>query len=320
MTIVYVPHRIYLNSNLFLLIFSDIWQSLSKARRQHFVPRFYLKNFGDPKIFCYDKSNDKVVKTNVNDIALVRNFYELENLTSGEIEKFLSKKESKFSKAYYEVIDRKDISKLTKESSYHFFMFIATQLVRTSGFRLEIENMLSKAFDKMYSKLANKHLKKKGNKLAGRVRVSPDPEVAKLMHTQMILEQVPEFAHILSKRYWMIDENLNDIPLWTSDNPFVLRNELNYSGNLGLMSLGIEIHFPLTSNLLLTSFDLRTHQLRRGYVGTLERIHLIHENMLQVQASTRYIYASSDNDFDRARKIISDYPQFKSRIQRLQVY
>jgi len=231
---------------------------LSKARRQHFVPRFYLKNFGNPKIFCYDKSNDKEVKTNVKDIALGKNFYELEDLRGGEIEKFLSENESKFSKAYYEVINKKDISKLSERSFYHFFLFIASQFVRTPTLRLEFENVLSKAYDKMYSKLANDFMKKKGSKLAGHVRLSPDPEAVKLMHAQMILKGVPRFAQILANRKWSIVENHHDIPLWTSDNPLVLHNQLDlgpYMGNLGLLSPGIEIHFPLTKNLRLFSFD-----------------------------------------------------------------
>jgi hypothetical protein len=101
---------------------------MPKARCQHFVPRFYLKNFGDQKIFCYDKSNDNVVQSNASDIALGKNFYELEGLRGGEIEKFLSHNESKFSKAYYEIRNKKDISKLSDDSSNPFFCLLHRNL------------------------------------------------------------------------------------------------------------------------------------------------------------------------------------------------
>jgi hypothetical protein len=39
---------------------------------------------------------------------------------------------------------------------------------------------------------------------------------------------------------------------------------------------------------------------------------VIHENMLQIRNSSRFIYASSRNDFDRARMFLSDYPQFRN--------
>jgi hypothetical protein len=293
---------------------------MPKARRQHFVPRFYLKNFGDQKIFCYDKSNDNVVESNANDIALGKNFYELEGLRGGEIEKFLSHNESKFSKAYYEIRNKKDISKLSDDSSNHLFLFIASQLVRTMDLLLELENVSSKVHDKIHSKPTNKSLKEKGSELAGRVRASRDPEVAKAMQTQMIVEQVPEFAAILANKKWIIEKNHQDTPLWTSDNPVALHNRMNLGpsiGNLGLNFPGIEIHFPLTSNLLLLSFDPRTHRLTRNRKGVLDYSNVIFEN-IQIQlmrSSFRFIYASSDNDFDRARKFLLEKPEFRSRRQ-----
>jgi hypothetical protein len=128
--------------------------ALSKARHQHFVPRFYLTNFGDRKIFCFDKINNKDFETNAGDIALGKNFYEVGGLGVGEIEKFLSVNESKFRNAYYELIDMKDISKLDKNSFQQLFLFIGLQFVRTPVIRLELENVLFKAYDKLYSRLA----------------------------------------------------------------------------------------------------------------------------------------------------------------------
>ena len=244
-------------------------------------------------------------------------------MKDGLIEEFLSGNESKFRNAYHELINEKDISKLSEESNTHFFLFMALQSVRTLDFRLELENVLSNAYDKMYSKFANRFLKKKGSRLSGHVRVSSDPEEAKLMQSQMIIETVPKLAQILATKKWWINENYHDIPLWTSDNPVVLHNELDlgrYMGNLGLLSPGIEIHFPLTKDLRLFSFDSRTHRLRKSTMGMFERMHVIHENMLQLMHSSRFIYASSDSDFDRARKFLSDYPQFRNRTQRMNMY
>jgi len=112
-------------------------------------------------------------------------------LSAGEIERFLSENESKFSKAYYEVVDEKDISKLCKDLFYQFFLFIGLQFVRTPAIRLEFESVLFKAYDKMYTQLANDFLKKRGSKLAGRVRISADRETIKQMHAKMMLEEVP---------------------------------------------------------------------------------------------------------------------------------
>ncbi|HZB74254.1 MAG TPA: DUF4238 domain-containing protein [Nitrososphaeraceae archaeon] len=298
---------------------------MSRAKRQHFVPRFYLKNFAhsSSSLFSYDKTNDSVVETNVNDIALGKNFYELEGLENGLIEKSLSKNENKFSNAYHELIEEKEISKLSQESVTHFFFFMALQILRTLNHRLDLQNALSKAYDKMFSQIANDFLKKKGSRLAGHVRVSPDPEEAKLMQIEMIIETVPLFARILAAKRWWINENFHDVPFWTSDSPVVLYNEVNRElrmGNLGLLSPGIEIHFPLTKDLRLVSYDLNTHLFKRNMLGRFERMHVIWENTLQLMDSSRFVYAPSDNDFERAKKFLSDYPQFRNRMQRMNVY
>jgi hypothetical protein len=284
-----------------------------------------LKNFAhsSSSLFSYDKTNDSVVETNVNDIALGKNFYELEGLENGLIEKSLSKNENKFSNAYHELIEEKEISKLSQESVTHFFFFMALQILRTLNHRLDLQNALSKAYDKMFSQIANDFLKKKGSRLAGHVRVSPDPEEAKLMQIEMIIETVPLFARILAAKRWWINENFHDVPFWTSDSPVVLYNEVNRElrmGNLGLLSPGIEIHFPLTKDLRLVSYDLNTHLFKRNMLGRFERMHVIWENTLQLMDSSRFVYAPSDNDFERAKKFLSDYPQFRNRMQRMNVY
>jgi hypothetical protein len=229
---------------------------LSRAKRQHFVPRFYLKNFShSSSLFSYDKTNDNLVKTSIKAIALGKNFYELEGLDSGIIENFLSKRESNFSNAYCELLEEKDISKLSQEPINDFFLFMASQMLRTLSFRLELENVLSNVYDKMFFPAANNFLKKKGSTRAGHVGVSADAEeskLAKLIQSQIMIENLPLFARLLAAKKWWIEENFHDVPLWTSDNPVVLRNELNqgrYRGNLGLLSPGIEIHFPLTKDL-----------------------------------------------------------------------
>jgi hypothetical protein len=111
-------------------------------------------------------------------------------------------------------------------------------------------------------------------------------------------------------------ENHQDIPYSTSDNPITLHDTLDlgsFLGNLSLKFKGIQIHILLTKNLLLVSLDTTTHRLREDSADCmLERLGIIFENMLQVQSSSRFIYASSDNDFERAKSFLSEYPLFKN--------
>jgi hypothetical protein len=157
------------------------------------------------------------------------------------------------------------------------------------------------------------------------MKISYDPELVRLMQVQMMLEQVPTFAQILANKKWIIFENPHNIPLWTSDNPVALHNRSNAGylmGNLGLTSLGIEIHFPLAKYLLMLSIDPRTQRLKKNATAILTPSDVVYENMgMQVMSSSsRFIYASSDNDFTRVKEFLTQYPQFRSRNQRMHVY
>jgi hypothetical protein len=298
---------------------------LSNTKRQHYVPRFYLKNFAVPtsSLFCYDKSNDNVFKTSIDNAAFRKNFYEVGGLESRLIEGFLSRNESKFSNAFRELITEKNISNLSLEGKLYFFLFLALQGVRTLDYRLELQNVLDNVYHEVFSEFANNYLKKKGSRLAGHVRVRPDPQESKIMQLELIIKAVPTFAHILASRTWYLSENFNDVLLWTSDNPVVLHNEVNrgrYGGNLGLQSPGLEVHFPLTKDLHLLSFDIGTTQFKRSTMGMFTHMNVIFENDLQLENCSRFVYAPSNNDFYIAKRFLLTNPHCRNRKQRTKVY
>ena len=76
--------------------------------RQHFIPQFYLRNFGDA-IYCYDKKDKIKFKTNPKDIAVKSDFYggEYEEFPSLETE--FSKIENKHSLAIKSLIEKKKL-------------------------------------------------------------------------------------------------------------------------------------------------------------------------------------------------------------------
>jgi hypothetical protein len=136
---------------------------------------------------------------------------------------------------------------------------------------------------------------------------------------------------------WHLCVNDTDTPFWTSDNPCAKYNELKPNpgeGNLGLQCKGFQLHFPLTSRLLLVMLnrstklsDLKRSKKADAYRGLVEisKSHncsisetvpeviqtspegVAFENTLQVIWSTRFII-SSDDEFDVARKHIARDP------------
>ena len=127
----------------------------------------------------------------------------------------------------------------------------------------------------------------------------------------MIIEKTPEFAAMLNDKTWIIQENHSDVSLWTSDNPIALHNQLKFKdgwGNLGILSPGIEIHFPLTPKLLLLSYDPSTHRLISNDVKSE---YAIRHNNYQVTNSARFLYSNSNN-FEMAKKFLKEHPHYKN--------
>jgi len=99
--------------------------------------------------------------------------------------------------------------------------------------------------------------------------------------------------------------NKSDTPFWTSDNPIVLNNEFPQPpyGNLGIISRGIELHFPLTPELGTIACDPSLYgDLPTSIDITKENVN--YENLLQYNSGTRHIF-SNNNDFDFAKQILS---------------
>jgi hypothetical protein len=184
-----------------------------------------------------------------------------------------------------------------------FFLFLSCQMNRTNTLRNEIKHIFNKTSQKVPELL------------------SPLTEdELKFDHASIMFEALFPFAEILSNKTWTIMENKTPNLLWTSDNPFILTNQLDFGlyGNLGLLSKGLEIHFPLNNTLKLFSFDPTTHKLRKKN-NFMKDGNIKWSNTLQTQYSSRFIY-SNDDDFELAIRFLNEYPQFKNPDPTVQVY
>lgn len=111
-------------------------------------------------------------------------------------------------------------------------------------------------------------------------------------------------------KHWVVLRNTTGIPLWTSDNPISIYNEYGGEGNLGIVSPGVEIRLPLTTNLLLFSYDPNTNPpLKNGSKMTSAMVKTA--NQYQLRSATRFIYSFSD-DFDLASKYLIANPKFRN--------
>ncbi len=312
----------------------------NKPVRQHYVPQFYLKGFANPQkdehyLFAYNKENKKRFPTNIKKIGQENLFYSIDE--SETIENLFSKLDYFFSKALQRLIDTEDLTKLHPEEMEVLSHFIAIQFLRTKEKRIFHRELMEDVVEFVGKKTIPNF---KG------CDITPTEDYLRLLHIEFLLSNFIEFSNIIfDEMYWMLWVNYTDTPFWTSDNPCAVDNVLEpnpFGGNLGLRCKGFQMHFPISSKLLLTLIytNLRTSDLCRAKksedvdlnkgllemstqldIPVVELLHekvfvfdknnVIFENTLQVSSSTQFIFSKNDN-FSLADKFLNEYPYYKN--------
>lgn len=116
-------------------------------------------------------------------------------------------------------------------------------------------------------------------------------------------------ARMVVNMKWVLIKNKTDYSLWTSDNPITRwnPNDLGLYGNMGFLSRGIEIHFPLSPDLSLCICDPVQYAAIPSTNDAIDKENVVFQNWLQVSRSTRFLY-SKINDFSLADKILLENP------------
>jgi hypothetical protein len=280
---------------------------LPEYERQHYVPRFYLKNFCNlqKKIFCYNKVKGVSFDTTIDNIAVGKFFYAVDGEYKVEIEKGLGRVEQEFFvRPYSELIKMKNFKKLSYALKNDLFVFLSVQLLRTKEFRLQLKDLHEQALATLVKDFYNKPIPE-----GLKIRISD--AYSQLEHiSQLDTNNIIEYAKYLFNKKWVVLLNKTRSPLWTSDNPISFYNSFGRSGyNLGIFSPGIEIRFPLNTELLLYSYDPKTHPDTMNKKRMSERDVLL-ANETQIRNSTQFICSPTSN-FEYATEYLRTYPKYK---------
>lgn len=220
------------------------------GEQQHYVPKFLLKNFTHgkkPKIFVYDKSNDRRFQTNIKNVAVESGFYDIE-LTDRvlTLEPGLAHLETNASGIIKKLLNQKTIRALDKHEVVILAVFLAVQFVRTKEHRLRFEHLGKLFSDKLRSMGATEENIEKEMKAPAGV---PEDKLIGLKSVVGATKFVPHFIN----KAWVLFETSRKHPFYISDNPLTLHNEVDHGlyGNLGLAVRGIEIYLPLSTTLCL---------------------------------------------------------------------
>lgn len=224
-------------------------------KSQHFVPQFYLRNFGhgDSRrlISLYNRRTAQYVEhASIKTQACDDYFYE----QGGTIEAALHEMEAKVGPIITEMIRTEQPPKWDSPEHKMLLRFVVFQLSRTPFAKEEAneqnEKMVAK-IDKLFP---------------GEFPNLVEREAGPYETIQMLLSIANvNFHAALDLRYKLL-RNTTKLPFITSDHPVALYNQFHEKldsnvSHSGLNSRGLQIFFPLSSKYLLVIFDANVYKV-----------------------------------------------------------
>ncbi len=275
------------------------------AKLQHYVPQFYLRNFATKAkkghlICCFDKTTLKVFKPNIKNVAGQTKFYDFTDSSGVEvsIDESFSDIEAVTSRALQSLIENPRISTLLPHKKI-LAQFFAIQDSRTQVFR-DAQNDLVKDI--------NQRLGKDGFSLP-----IPTKDEEKEFQARFLIDTAADIANVLLGMKWILLMNKTNKPFWTSDNPIFKHNPIksDLRGNLGLMCEGIQVHIPISPQLVIVICDPVGYAHQNSELTATEIENVEFNNSHQVINSRQHIF-SADTDFGLAQKMINENPAFSN--------
>jgi hypothetical protein len=279
----------------------------SNIKLEHYVPQFYLRNFSvgnnGKSLFCFDKCTSKRFIVNVRKIACEKYFYDVTKADQ-LVEINLAKTESMLGAAYDKLITKKDLNSLSWTDRVSIANFVAVQELRTREMREFLGDMVRQFTVKLSEHKLSDDIKKQLEEIN-------KAEYPKEFQIRMF-QNVKEFSDTILSMKWILIENNTKMLFWTSDHPINRYNpKKDILGNLGYLSSGIQIFFPLTPLLSLCLCDLvecfaYPEKMKTGNIDNV-----IFENHLQMRWSTRFVF-SQDDEFPFAKDMLEKEPELRN--------
>lgn len=291
---------------------------VNKVKSQHYVPQFLLNNFNYRKrkkknksyyyLYVYDKHEDNIYSSSVENIAHENYYYNISKNESAE--SFFHSYETAAGSIVKEIINTESLRALSHEDKSELADFLALQFARSPHVR--------KIHSGIAEELSNVVERFKDNGLD----ISASDMNGKAMSISSMMVNYKDYANRFLEKDWYLLKT-DSVEFQIGDSPIVRNNVFNKnSDKVSLGSDYIEIYMPLCPQLTLMLlcpkiyqfFERKTieelHRYRDGdyFVSNPLQVDLI--NKLHVMYSRRYIY-SKNNNFDIAKKLIKNHPNLK---------
>jgi len=264
---------------------------MAEKKRQHYVPRFYLKNFsvnGQGKVIStYNLNSKKFVPLASLKTQAYKNYFYGEN---GRMEHNLSILEANSGTVIKNILQNNTLPGLKSHDHITLLAFTVFLKSRTLYSAEEHQEMVEKLIKTIYSK--DSRLKNHLNNF--RIIVNGP--------TRLALRSVAQCLPIALDLYYKLLINQTNISFITSDNPVIYYNQFMelkkaFASGTGLACKGLEIFLPLSPRHYIIFFDRDVYKIglkKDIYVMISDQKDVISLNELQCMSAYENLYFNQD--------------------------
>jgi len=259
-------------------------------KRQHFVPRTYLKNFSekigrDYYIYSLQKNEiekSKIFKSNIENVAVKKNLYTLQkedDIEKMSVEKIYANEIEQYYNSLFKILTDENKTEISVNEREMIITTVITMLFRTPKY---IENPINKLIDSMIKKNNQTNYKKSDN--------GYETNVFYLKKALKLIDlRLKNDAIIITK---LEEPNLEYI---TSDNPVIISN--NKEHIIKPFAPENLFYLPLNSThklLLLPECQNCNKNIiyRKNIKGKDAIIDVIFSNKQEIDSSNNFIYGN----------------------------
>lgn len=289
---------------------------MALVKRQHYVPRTYLKNFAGSNgkeyiISALQKSDveiDKIFKVSIKNIALENDLYTMPGETEEEkmiIEKFYASEFEQHYEAIYELLTDEKITTITTEQRELIISTVITMYYRTTHWINKSKALMSRVFYQMFivcEQTGRDYFIFEDEKIsiAGKTAEQFTKEYNTERQPLMILTQLETAMKLIKLKSEnssimvskLGDENFEFI---TSDNPVTAKNPFTKrfipfdSNNIYYLPLDLK-HMLIIIPEMEKGMENRIYRRKNNKI--LSKFDVLHNNYSQFESSEKFLFGS----------------------------
>ena len=275
------------------------------TKKQHYVPRFYMKPFSiianpgtkkEKVLISFYNFNKNIIRKNVPVMSVCAEdfFYGKDGVTENK----LAEKEKKWAKAISKINHGREPMEIEIDDIKEFMIYQISRTKAILDHNREMFTVISTAIVSNQSPEADKDIVKEvvGKKVEG--------EITSEYNLSFVTETLPVVADL---KFCILENKTNNFFI-TSDVPVIVVNPLGYH-NAGLANIGTVVFFPVSPQKMVMFYDGKLYEKIMGEIYDPDCIdafnkyqYLSADEMILARESVDFMKYIQENELSAFRK------------------